>query len=150
LRDAKSADGIMIQKKDLPKKKQKITKLRDTVWGLCSRFIRLRDSKNGYITCFTCDISVEFGEAHAGHFRHGKNKVTYLMEDNIRGQCAKCNLYLDGNGEIYTLRLIDLIGRERVDELVELSKLEHIWKRDELEQLKEYYKNKVESYKNNG
>jgi len=126
------------------KKTLTISKLRDQVWILFSRFIRLRDCQGrGYLNCYTCGASIPMGDAHAGHFKHGKNKVTYLMEDNVHGQCERCNFYLNGCEAEYALKLEDEIGRERVNELIELNRKEIVWKREELLELKEIYKRKI-------
>jgi len=119
-------------------KKQTIPRLRDAVWTLFSKYIRLRDAQ-----CFTCGAPVPIKKAHAGHFLHGKNKATYLMEENVHTQCVKCNLFLSGNMVEYYPRLQKLIGEERVQELKDIHAKEHIWKRDELEALKDKYKQLV-------
>jgi hypothetical protein len=76
----------------------------------------------GYGKCFTCDkvLTLEdSGDAHCGHFRHGKNKEFYFdHKRNVRIQCRQCNFY--GGEKImseYTIRLIEEIGIENVKEL---------------------------------
>ncbi len=113
---------------------------------MCSEYIRKRDSitdKYFRTKCFTCEDIVLFGKTDAGHFIHGNTKLTYFEEDNIHAQCKRCNLWLSGNGTIYTLKMIDKYGRERVDELIKLGKKGHVFNRTELEYWKTYYTDKL-------
>jgi len=43
----------------------------------------------------------------------------------------------------YTLRMIDMYGRSKVDELIQRSNIVKVWKIQELLDLIEYYKNKL-------
>ena len=107
-----------------------IPKLRDKAWKLLSEIVR-REEKE----CFTCGAKGNYKEAHAGHFRHGKEKETYLMRENVHRQCVKCNLFLSGNATIYTLRMIDKYGRKKVDEIIYASYRIKRHKRSELDEL---------------
>ena len=118
----------------------KIPKLRDKVWTKFSQYIRLRDSKEGICTCCTCGTKDFITRMNAGHFQHGKNKETYFDERNVHAQCPRCNLYFNGALDSYTLFIIDKYGREVCDELIEKGRRQKIWKRQELEDLFEYYK----------
>ena len=92
--------------------------LKDKAWDTYSIYIRKRDSGK----CITCDKRIwdeEIGEwtikgMQAGHFFHG---VLDFDEDNVNCQCQQCNHFKSGNGAIYSVKLIEKIGKERFDEL---------------------------------
>ena len=131
-----------LKRKPFKKKKQlSIPKLRDKVWVVFSKYIRLRGSVDGYGKCITCGIVKPITEMHAGHFQHSKNKEFYLDPDNCHCQCPKCNLYLSGNLARYTLFMLDEYGQDTVDRLLNSKPI--IWKRDQLEELLETYKRKL-------
>ena len=129
------------------KSKLTISKLKKVAFGWFSKYIRLRDclktsGGKDYLICITCGSPSYFKEADAGHFKHGSEAPTYFEEDNVHGQCTKCNLYLSGRLDVYAVKLIDMIGRKRVDELEELRHVSHCWKREELEEIRDKYKQK--------
>lgn len=110
-------------------------------------YVRLRDclKTTGTLShgkCFTCESDCEIRYFQAGHFRH--NKLDY-DEDNLRGQCIRCNCYLSGNLGIYAINLIKELGQKKVDELVERSNqsLSNKYSRSELEEIIAKYKQKV-------
>lgn len=125
----------------MSKRKQKsIAALKKYIRGkYFNKYIRLRDSHDEYITCITCGDKVHWKEANAGHFQHGLD----FVEDNQHGQCVRCNMYLSGNLDRYTLWMIDKYGRERVDELIFMAKNRPKYSRSELEEIKEIYKAKI-------
>ena len=50
-----------------------------------------------------------------GHYIH---RDCFDFDEFVNhGQCARCNLWLRGNLSIYTLKMIDLCGRDSVDEM---------------------------------
>lgn len=78
---------------------------------LFNKFIRTRDSG---LTCISCGASVQ----QAGHFYSaGKFNALRFNEDNVHGQCIKCNYYEHGNLIKYRAGLIKKIGIERVERL---------------------------------
>lgn len=131
--DAKFAGGIV----------SKITTLRDRVWKYFSEYIRLRDAINGYVYCTTCSKPTPVEQTHAGHFIHGKNSLTFFDEANVHPQCIKCNLFLSGNQINYTMWMLKKYGKKKIEKLQDESHKKHIWTKDELETLKEKYKNKL-------
>lgn len=96
--------------------------------------------KNGMTVCITCGDSYFWKDLHAGHFIHGSTKMTYMDEQNVHGQCNKCNTYLGGKLIDYSEYMRVTYGQDTIDRLLELR--HHIWKptRDELEQIIQKYK----------
>jgi len=90
-------------------------KLMRKAWGLMSEWIRRKDAlKSGQTVCYTCRKMDHYKNMHCGHLFHGKLD---LDERNLKCQCPHCNLYLSGNHVLYTLRLVDEIGVEGVQEV---------------------------------
>lgn len=78
-------------------------------------FIRERDK---YSSCISCTSKAE----QAGHFYSGGHHAALKFnEDNVNGQCLRCNYFLSGNLNEYRKSLIKKIGIERVEKLDELA-----------------------------
>jgi len=100
-----------------------------------SKYIRTREaSKEGYISCFTCDKSFHWTKIQCGHYI--KRAETLLRWDarNARPQCVNCNCILNGNMEEYTKRL-ELEYPGITSQLKEESKEVNKYSREYLKQL---------------
>lgn len=110
-----------------------------------NKFIRLRDSGKG---CISCDKPL-INKFDAGHyFSSGGHKATTFDERNCHGQCVHCNRYLHGNLLNYQIGIVKRIG----DELFDLNKLSQNLKKfskDEVKEILKKYKEKCKLYKNN-
>jgi len=86
--------------------------------SLVNKYVRLRDSNNG---CISCDKDKYWnGQWHAGHyFSRGHSSSLRFNLNNIHRQCSVCNNHLSGNIGEYTPKLIDKIGQDKYDYLVE-------------------------------
>jgi len=87
-------------------------------WTEFSKYIRKRDDYR----CFTCDNKGDGKGMHAGHFipRACGGLSLYFHENNVHAQCYRCNINLGGNGAEYYRRMVDVYGREFVEELFRL------------------------------
>lgn len=74
---------------------------RDKAWTVFSKWIRERDKK-----CVTCNGNAE----NAGHFWHN---CLDFDEENINGQCVRCNMWLSGNLAQYSIYLLNKLGEEK-------------------------------------
>lgn len=87
----------------LPKKKS-VSKLHKLVWEECKRIIKSRYPH----VCYTCNnpTSGKF-DTHTGHgLSKGSLSLEYKYDlRNLRIQCMRCNLHLQGNQEIFLGRL---------------------------------------------
>lgn len=124
--------------------KKSIKSLKLKAWKLCSEYIRRRDGGR----CYTCGASMGWKNCDSGHFIHGHNKLTFFEPDNIHAQCKRCNLWLHGNESIYTLRMLDQYGRERVDELFKISRNGKVHTRKDILYWIEFYETKLDELKN--
>ena len=101
-------------------------------------FIRKRDQDQPCINCGS------YSKLQAGHyFAAGKHNNLRFDEDNVHGECLKCN-YFDSQSHAhkYRVNLIKKIGQERFDRLEMLSKIRST-KDDRF-----YFITVIEKYKN--
>lgn len=102
-------------------------------------FIRARDTGQ---PCISCGRNTG-AKMNAGHYRTvGASKETRYDEDNCHLQCEHCNSYLSGNIGEYRPRLIDKIGQERFDALMNPHSPKK-WTREELVELAAHYRQKT-------
>jgi len=123
------------------KKTKTISKLKKDLDKVFNKFIRQRDSKNGYFCCISCGETKPVNLMHAGHFYAGTFTATRWDERNVNGQCAGCNTFKHGNLLEYRKGMLAKYGQGVLDELEELHnkpvKLDRTW----LEEKIEHYKN---------
>lgn len=130
-------------------KKKTMKRLKDLAWEGFARKMRKKGADaNGNIKCITCPRIYHFTSKawNAGHFRHGKWKMSGFYENNVWPQCVFCNCGGGKNSsgqyiaELYELALVEKLGSAEVNKIISLSK--QIWKprREELEQIIDKYK----------
>ena len=105
------------------------------------KFIRTRDQD---LPCISCG---KYTTLQAGHFYSAGNHPSIKFnEDNVHGQCKRCNYFLSGNLLPYRDNLILKIGQERFDKITlttQMSKKYGFkWNRFYLLDVIEKYKNK--------
>ena len=96
-----------------PKKKAK-----EKAWATFSKYIRLKSSRNGYATCYTCGIVKHWKELQAGHGIGGRNNSVLFLEEIVKPQCVGCNVFGRGKYAVFTRKLIDELGLEEYDRIV--------------------------------
>lgn len=75
-------------------------------------YIRKRDENEPCISCGS------WSQRQAGHFYSGGHYPELRFnENNVNGQCLRCNLHLSGNLIEYRKNLIKKIGIEEVEKL---------------------------------
>ena len=79
-----------------------------------SKFIRNRDMW----TCQTCGIQIFGSNAHCSHFVGRNNMATRYEEKNCICQCAKENMFMEGNKPKFALVLMKKYGTGIIEELV--------------------------------
>ncbi len=107
-----------------------------------NRYIRLRDAKKG---CISCGANLN-GKYDAGHFFSvGAFPNLRYDEDNVHGQCVRCNMYYHGNLSKYREGLIARIGEQRF-RVLEQKKTEplHLTMDETIEKINQY-KQKIKS-----
>lgn len=128
----------------LKTKKQKkqvvlsIKQLKKKVQRVFNKWIRKRDEDDPCISC-----QGNCGKWDAGHFwAMGSKSALRYNEDNCHKQGVGCNRFKHGNIGEYRIHLLEKIGQERLDWLEKHRNDTHSWKRWELEELLEKYKEK--------
>ena len=102
-------------------------------------YIRARDAGK---PCISCDKPLDGGPNtfDAGHYRSvGSAPHTRFVEDNVHGQCKKCNCHLSGNAVEYRKRLMERIGLERLEQL-ESDNVLRKYTKEGLEQISKHYR----------
>ena len=124
-----------------PKLKKELLSVQDYIkiaQKIFNDYIRERDKGN---TCISCGKTPK--KANAGHWMNANNHwAVRFDENNVHLQCEHCNTYLSGNLLNYTPNLINKIGQQNYDELVEKAKITRKYTIDELKQIIETYKEK--------
>jgi len=121
--------------------------LKTNVKNICHTYIKERDKGK---PCVSCGQS--WNKDHqAGHWKKAElySSLKY-NEFNIHNQCKGCNLYNDGNVQKYSDRIHLRITRKQKADLEKLAenKSFHKWDRQELKEIRGYYKEKLKQLKN--
>ena len=129
-------------------KKEQVMSLADlkkSVQRVFNKYIRLRDRKLKCISCGQREID------QAGHYvSQGSSGALRFNEDNVNGQCTKCNVWDHGNLINYRINLVKKIGEDSVKWLEDHRTDVKRWTREELEDLLATYKRKIkETYVHN-
>jgi hypothetical protein len=97
------------------KKLPSLKSLHAKAWKLWSVYIRTKDADwRGYNRCYTCKKYFHWKELQAGHYWHGRLDFD---SRNLKPQCSRCNKWLSGNLDNYTMYLIEDMGLEAVKQL---------------------------------
>lgn len=97
---------------------KKLSELLEIAQKRVNKYVRLRDSEDGYFKCVSCDRVLPVSSMNAGHyFPVGHFQSVRYNLDNIHGQCEQCNCYKSGNLAPYTFNLKRKIGGQRFEEL---------------------------------
>ena len=106
-----------------------------------SQYIRLRDSDtNGYCRCISCGKIHYWKEIQNGHYMSRRYLSTRFDEMNCNAQCVACNIFNQGNIQMYRQNLIKKISEKNVDYLEYKAKgITVHYSAFELEQLIKYY-----------
>jgi hypothetical protein len=119
--------------------------LKASVQKLVNKYVRLRDAKDGCISCKNGKCE------QAGHFwAQGANGALRYNLDNLNGQCDSCNRWKSGNLNEYRLALVKKIGKKRLEWLDDHHHDVKRWTREELMDLQDHFKALLESVKRGG
>lgn len=111
------------------------------LWRIFTEYVKWRD---GYI-CYTCGNPCSGSNAHGGHFipKAAGGLALYFHEQNVHCQCAKCNLFLEGNHYLYGQKL----GKRIVDKLYKLMGKNEKWDILDYEKRIKKYETKLKNLK---
>ncbi len=133
--------------KTIPKSKKKPSrsKLVKKLDAVFSQYIRLKDSVDGYATCFTCGKKDHWKKLQNGHFQSRKHYATRWDEKNCKVQCAGCNVFRYGEQFLFAKYLDERFYAGLSDELYIKSKQIVKFTNSEIEDMILKYKKLVDS-----
>lgn len=109
-----------------------------------NRWIRQRDSKDGFFWCISCGQFLPTSSMNAGHYiPRGRATALRFNEDNVNGECESCNAFDKFHLIGYRKNLINKIGLEKVLWLEEHSHDLKKWKSGELQEIKQKYSERI-------
>ena len=130
---------------------KKITKksAKAKAWKTFSTYIRtkacLGTNKNQWGECYTCGDLTHYDALQTGHFISGRSGSVLFNEDVVRPQCMRCNVFLHGNLVEFTLRMINEVGKKKVEKLLALKHETKQYKTQDYLDIAEKYKAKLEN-----
>ena len=98
--------------------------------------IRLRQSaadSAGVAACYTCGKRAPWQQLQCGHHMPRHHSATRYDFDNLRVQCAGCNVWGRGKAAVYAQKLIEEIGIRRYKALLARANQTHQFTRQELD-----------------
>lgn len=99
---------------DMGVKKLTMKQLRDRTDRICSLLAR-----NTYTTCATCGKKLAYKDRQWGH-AFSRACLPLRWEKHNQVQCARCNLYLNGNYGMYAHHIIHTFGLDYYDRCVKI------------------------------
>jgi hypothetical protein len=124
-----------------------ISKLKKELDKWFSLYIRLRNSENGLIQCFTSGRVYHYKNIHAGHFMSRRCLSTRWCEINVQPQSAADNLFAQGEQYRFGLNLDAKYGEGTAEELQFKARQTIKLSRIDYEEKISYYKSAVENLK---
>ena len=140
------------EREEIRQRKQAIKRIPDLTreaQKAFNAFIRERDKEQPCISCgkLPGDMTELHAGRDAGHYRSiGSASHLRFHEDNVHGQCVKCNQWKAGNVVEYRIRLIERIGQDKVTAL-EGDNEPRKWDRESLVNKKFKYIRKLKELK---
>jgi hypothetical protein len=103
-------------------------------------WIRARDSKEGYFTCIACFRTLPIDQMNAGHYVPVKGgSALRFNENNVNGECIRCNGFDEFHLIGYRKNLIKKIGLKKVEQLERMRNDVCKWDRTTLNHIVKTY-----------
>jgi hypothetical protein len=117
-------------------RKVTLPRLTEKAQKVFNAYIRHRDSKDGYFTCISCFKTLPVESMNAGHYVPVKGgSFLRFHEDNVNGECQRCNGFDEFHLVGYRKHLLLKIGKKRVEWLENNRTKVHKWDRADLEDI---------------
>lgn len=132
------------------KEKAKRLKLIEKLDRVFSLYIRLRDAfpHSGTTLCISCGRPHHWTKVDNGHYMSRRYMSTRFDPMNCHAQCKACNIFNQGNIQMYRKSLVRMYGEQEVNKLEARARvLKKNWSEYELEQHIKYYTALVEKLK---
>ena len=125
-----------------------ISKLKKELDKWFSLYIRIRESQEGLVQCFTCGkVSHYKSGMQNGHFQSRKHLATRWSETNCQVQCVGCNMFKAGEQYKFAINLDAKYGEGTAEELELLARTIMKVSRIDYEEKISYYKDLVDKLK---
>lgn len=119
---------------------QSIPRLTAKAQQVFNKWIRHRDSENGYFTCISCGRTLTTDLMDCGHFAPVKGgSFLRFNEYNCNGECKKCNGFDEFHLIGYRRGIIDKYGEGMLLYLEQNARNIKKWSRFELNEIIEKY-----------
>ena len=124
-----------------------ISKLKKELDKWFSLYIRLRNSQNGLVQCFTCGVVKHYKSGmQCGHFQSRRFMATRYDERN-QIQCVKCNMFEQGEQYKFGKELDAKYGEGTAEDLQYKARQIMKFARSDYEEKISYYKELVKKIK---
>ncbi len=128
-------------------KRQKRSTLIRKLDRIFSEYIRRRDTdKKGQVICITCEKTYRYNEVDAGHFISRKHYRTRWDENNVHGQCRKCNRFSYGEQYLYSINLDRKLGKGAAEKMLMKSRQPIKLNTTDLQYLIDKFQKKLDEY----
>lgn len=130
------------ERAELKESLKSISKIISEIKPIFQKYIRFRDKDLPCISCGTFTAN----EFHGGHFKKAEIYSGVIFDErNCHKQCKKCNVFLGGNEGNYRVNLVKRFSEKYLQELEDYANKTKNYKytREELQQIKEKYKQKI-------
>ena len=109
-----------------------------------SVYIRMKYAdESGNVKCVSCGKVISWKESDCGHFvPKSRGAAIRWVEENCHPECQGCNRFSHSHLIGYTLYMVDMYGREKIEELEQQARqvLSPTQKRQLAEEAYEYYR----------
>jgi len=125
-----------------------ISKLKKELDAIFSLYIRIRESEEGMVQCFTCGkVSHYKSGMQNGHFQSRKHLATRWHTKNCQVQCVGCNMFKAGEQYKFSIALDSKYGEGTAEELELTARTIMKVSRIDYEDKISYYKDLVDKLK---
>lgn len=124
-------------------KEQSLSVLIKTCDEVFSKYVRKKNSVNGYCYCFICSKALKISEAQLGHYIDRDQMPTRFDEMNGHPVCEHCNCYDPKHKSMYEWMMNRVYGEDEVQKIRIKSRLLQKFMRHELIEIIEKYKAKL-------
>ena len=105
--------------------KAKLSTLQAKADKAMSVYIRMKYAdESGLIKCVSCGKVIPWKESDCGHFiPKSRGASVRWVEENCHPECQGCNRFSHSHLIGYTLYMIDMYGREKIEELEQQARV---------------------------
>ena len=103
--------------------KAKLSTIQAKADAAMSVYIRMKYAdENGYVKCVSCGRSFHWKDVDCGHFISRGKVSTRWVEENAHPECPHDNRFNHTHLIGYTLYMVDMYGRDKIEELEQLAR----------------------------